>query len=314
MKHKINNTVQLLQMSEAWIKVCKSDELEEIYYELLKEKRFDYKLDILKDIKRTLTFDDYKLESKLYNVLKVYSLYDKEIGYCQGINLVLIPLITNLSEIDSFCCLVHLMIRKGLRELYKKDLYELRLSAYKLNYMIMNHIPNLAHQFYVLGLAPIFYSSKWFLGLFNCLFSDLSPIYERLIFIKDASEFILKLAVIILMKEENNLSRINDFDEIACYLTSAKLISCDIHSLLRDVDNFDLVPGYLDKIKIEFDHEIRTNSKSIHEQKYRNINRRKSSWIASIFRKNSTIDSNDFTSELSDKKTNILIDSVKVDL
>jgi hypothetical protein len=207
-------------MSEAWVKVCKSKELEEIYVELLKEEDFEYEEEILKDIKRTLSIKDPELESRLFNVLKVYSLYDKEIGYCQGLNLALIPFITYLDEIDSFCCLIHLMVSQGLRVLYKKDLYELRLTTYKLNNMIMNYIPNLAHHFYVLGLDPIFYASKWFLGLFHCLFDSTNLIYDQLFFSQNALDFILKLALMLLMKEEDGLSKINDFDEIACHLTS----------------------------------------------------------------------------------------------
>jgi len=42
----------------------------------------------------------------LGNVLKAFSLYDEEIGYCQGLGFVVGPLLMHMSESEAFCVLV----------------------------------------------------------------------------------------------------------------------------------------------------------------------------------------------------------------
>ena len=45
-------------------------------------------------------------QKMLARVLKCYSLYDKEIGYCQGLGFLVGPLLMNMGEKQAFCVLV----------------------------------------------------------------------------------------------------------------------------------------------------------------------------------------------------------------
>lgn len=57
-----------------------------------------------KDLSRTLTFikafnlDPTSGENRLFNVLKAYSSYDIEVGYCQGINYIAALLLTHIEK------------------------------------------------------------------------------------------------------------------------------------------------------------------------------------------------------------------------
>jgi hypothetical protein len=49
-------------------------------------------------------------KNPLYNVLNAFAMYDREVGYCQGINYIVAMLLKQLeNEEDSFYCLVHIM-------------------------------------------------------------------------------------------------------------------------------------------------------------------------------------------------------------
>lgn len=45
-------------------------------------------------------------QSMMARVLKVFSLYDEEIGYCQGLGFLVGPLLMNMGDKEAFCVLV----------------------------------------------------------------------------------------------------------------------------------------------------------------------------------------------------------------
>lgn len=58
-------------------------------------------------------------QNRLYNILKAYTEYDPEIGYCQGMNFIAALLLTYIpNEEDAFWSLVHIMYEKGWREIF----------------------------------------------------------------------------------------------------------------------------------------------------------------------------------------------------
>lgn len=78
-----------------------------------------------KDLPRTLTFiKSFSIEpssgqNKLYNVLKAYSCYDKQIGYCQGMNYLAAMLLTHIDdEQEAFWSLVYIMNQHNWRAVF----------------------------------------------------------------------------------------------------------------------------------------------------------------------------------------------------
>lgn len=73
-----------------------------MFKNLLDMRDEDNEFCIGKDLPRTLTYiKDFSLDptsgqNKLYNVLKAYSAYDKQVGYCQGINYLAAMLLTHI--------------------------------------------------------------------------------------------------------------------------------------------------------------------------------------------------------------------------
>ena len=85
--------------------------LEEAFDKLVGEKS-TYEGIINKDVGRSFPgvelFRDAEGEGQkmLGRVLKCYSLFDKDIGYCQGLGFLVGPLLMNMGERDAFCVLV----------------------------------------------------------------------------------------------------------------------------------------------------------------------------------------------------------------
>jgi Rab-GTPase-TBC domain len=78
----------------------KDPELEEQYMRLLKEDSV-YEKAILRDLPRTFPKHDYfekdgPGQQALFNVVKAYSLYDTDVGYCQGLAFIVGPLLLNV--------------------------------------------------------------------------------------------------------------------------------------------------------------------------------------------------------------------------
>lgn len=64
----------------------------------------------------------------LFNLLKAYSLLDKEVGYCQGISFVAGVLLLHMSEEQAFEMLKFLMYDLGFRKQYRPDMMSLQVS------------------------------------------------------------------------------------------------------------------------------------------------------------------------------------------
>ena len=82
-----------------------------------------------KDLSRTISgFKEFKVDpgsgkNRLYNVLKVYSNFDREVGYCQGINYLAAFFILNIDEDqDAFWCLEELLCGEhSWRDIFRDD-------------------------------------------------------------------------------------------------------------------------------------------------------------------------------------------------
>lgn len=88
------------------------DPLLEAQFDKLCQESSPYENTINKDIGRSFPgvamFQDPEGEGQqtLARVLKCFSLYDEKIGYCQGLGLLVGPLLMHMKEKEAFCVLV----------------------------------------------------------------------------------------------------------------------------------------------------------------------------------------------------------------
>lgn len=131
---------------------------------------------IMWDIHRTFPAHDYFKDSdgdgqdSLYKICKAYSVYDEEIGYCQGQSFLAAVLLLHMPEEQAFCVLVKIMFEYGLRELYKNNFEDLHCKFYQLERLMQDQLPDLWSHFQELNLEAHMYASQWFLTLFTAKF------------------------------------------------------------------------------------------------------------------------------------------------
>ncbi|KAM9491514.1 EVI5-like protein isoform 2-T3 [Salvelinus alpinus] len=111
------------------------------YSELLKMSSPCEKL-IRRDIARTYPEHEFFKgqdslgQEVLFNVMKAYSLVDREVGYCQGSAFIVGLLLMQMPEEEAFCVFVRLMQEYRLRELFKPTMDELGLCIYQFEYLL----------------------------------------------------------------------------------------------------------------------------------------------------------------------------------
>ncbi|XP_049444993.1 rab GTPase-activating protein 1-like isoform X1 [Epinephelus fuscoguttatus] len=131
---------------------------------------------ITRDIHRTFPAHDYFKDSdgdgqdSLYKICKAYSVYDEEIGYCQGQSFLAAVLLLHMPEEQAFCVLVKIMYEYGLRALYKNNFEDLHCKFYQLERLMQEQFPDLWSHFQELNLEAHMYASQWFLTLFTAKF------------------------------------------------------------------------------------------------------------------------------------------------
>ncbi|KAM7388049.1 hypothetical protein PAMP_024250 [Pampus punctatissimus] len=131
---------------------------------------------ITRDIHRTFPAHDYFKDSdgdgqdSLYKICKAYSVYDEEIGYCQGQSFLAAVLLLHMPEEQAFSVLVKIMFEYGLRALYKNNFEDLHCKFYQLERLMQEQLPDLWSHFQELNLEAHMYASQWFLTLFTAKF------------------------------------------------------------------------------------------------------------------------------------------------
>ena len=83
-------------------------------------------------------------QEALYRISKAYSVYDSEIGYCQGQSFLIAALLLQMPEEQAFGVLVEIMFAYGLR-----DLYRLLSSSCKFQFQTQSYFQDPQSQFQI---------------------------------------------------------------------------------------------------------------------------------------------------------------------
>jgi len=165
---------------------------------------------IRRDIARTYPEHDFFKEKdgmgqeSLFNVMKAYSLHDREVGYCQGSGFIVGLLLMQMPEEEAFAVFVKLMQDYRMRDMFKPTMAELGLCMYQLENLVQELIPDLHVHFQSQSFHTSMYASSWFLTLFTTALA--LPTACRIIdvFLLEGMEIIFKVAIALLTigKEE----------------------------------------------------------------------------------------------------------------
>uniref|UniRef100_A0A8C2ISB7 Ecotropic viral integration site 5b n=1 Tax=Cyprinus carpio TaxID=7962 RepID=A0A8C2ISB7_CYPCA len=199
-----------------WQLLCSAQTLpiKEQYSELLKMTSPCEKL-IRRDIARTYPEHEFFKEKDslgqevLFNVMKAYSLVDREVGYCQGSAFIVGLLLMQMPEEEAFCVFVKLMQDYRLRELFKPSMAELGLCMYQFECMIQEQLPELHVHFQAQSFHTSMYASSWFLTIFLTSFP--LPVATRIfdIFMCEGLEIVFRVGMAILQMNQAELMQLD---------------------------------------------------------------------------------------------------------
>ena len=178
-------------------------------------------------------------QTMLAMVLKVFSLYDTDIGYCQGLGFLVGPLLMQMGERDAFCVLVKLMEKYDLRSCFMPDLAGLHLRIYQFQKLMTQHLPKLSEHLASMQVEAA-YLSQWFLSFFavTCPLPMLFRIYD-VILAEGAPETIMRVAMSLMKRNEEKLMKHTEFEETMQLLLGRQLWEA------YDFDADDLVNDFL---------------------------------------------------------------------
>nr|CAD7259003.1 unnamed protein product [Timema shepardi] len=166
---------------------------------------------IRRDIARTYPEHDFFKEKdglgqeSLFNVMKAYSLHDREVGYCQGSGFIVGLLLMQMPEEEAFAVLVKLMQEYRMRDMYKPTMAELGLCMFQLENLVQDLIPDLNVHFQSQSFHTSMYASSWFLTLFTTALP--LPVACRImdVFLSEGMEIIFKVALALLTVGKEDL-------------------------------------------------------------------------------------------------------------
>ncbi|OOF98190.1 hypothetical protein ASPCADRAFT_205457 [Aspergillus carbonarius ITEM 5010] len=155
----------------------------------------------------------------LFGLCKAYALYDEAVGYAQGMNFIVMPLLFNMDEAEAFTLLVKLMNQYGLRELFIHDMPGLHRSLYLFERLLEDVEPALYCHLRRRGVPPQLYATQWFLTLFAYRFplQLVLRVYD-LIFEEGLENTILKFALAIMRRNADTLLAMKDMAPLTTFL------------------------------------------------------------------------------------------------
>ncbi|XP_036409681.1 EVI5-like protein isoform X1 [Megalops cyprinoides] len=199
-----------------WQLLCNAQNMpiKDQYSDLLKMTSPCEKL-IRRDIARTYPEHDFFKEKDslgqevLFNVMKAYSLVDREVGYCQGSAFIVGLLLMQMPEEEAFCVFVKLMQDYRLRELFKPSMAELGLCMYQFECMIQEQLPELHVHFQAQSFHTSMYASSWFLTIFLTSFplTVATRIFD--IFMCEGLEIVFRVGLAILQMNQAELIQLD---------------------------------------------------------------------------------------------------------
>ncbi|KAI1271518.1 RabGAP/TBC [Xylaria sp. FL0933] len=158
------------------------------------------------------------LQDGLFGVCKAYALYDEAVGYAQGMNFLIMPLLFNMPEEEAFCLLVRLMNQYKLRDLFIQDMPGLHMHLYQFERILEDLDPALYCHLHRRGISPHLYATQWFLTLFAYRFplQLVLRIYDLIL--SEGLSAIIRFGVVLMQKNSSTLRGMSDMSQLTTFL------------------------------------------------------------------------------------------------
>ncbi|KAH8899656.1 RabGAP/TBC [Thozetella sp. PMI_491] len=202
------------------------------------------------------------LQEGLFGVCKAYALFDEGVGYAQGMNFLVMPLLFNMPEEEAFGILVRLMNHYQLRDLFIQDMPGLHMHLYQFERLLEDLEPALYCHLHRRSISPHLYATQWFLTLFAYRFplQLVLRIYD-LIFSEGLSA-ILKFGIVLMQKNATTLLGMSDMGQLTNFLKDRVF---DVYIDSSPSSNSILENGFFGSSSSSIDKEVYRADQLVHD-------------------------------------------------
>lgn len=189
-------------------------------------------------------------QDQLLHVLRAYSLFNPEVGYCQGMGFIAGLLLNYMNEEDAFFMLVSLLDNYRMAGLFKDNLPLLSKYFFQLNLLIRMHLPRVHEHLHLSGVDPTMYCSQWFMTIciYGFRYSTVCRVWD--IFLAEGVKIVFRVALAILkLNQEAILAR--NFEEVLQILKQAPA-QLDTETLIVTALGIRLKATVLKELEAEF--------------------------------------------------------------
>eukprot|EP00922_Rhytidocystis_sp_ex-Travisia-forbesii_P061851 GHVS01091607.1.p1 GENE.GHVS01091607.1~~GHVS01091607.1.p1 ORF type:complete len:535 (-),score=67.13 GHVS01091607.1:797-2380(-) len=193
------------------------------HYEMLATSASVHDAEIGRDVGRT--YPDIEMfrgklsegQVKLGRLLRACSLQLQDVGYCQGMNFIAATLLLLFDEPTAFECMLALLHRYSMKDLYVPKLPKLQVAVYQLDRLVESFLPKVYDRLVSFNIQADFYSINWFMTLFSYDMSwpSVLKIWDQ--FLLKGWKVIFKVGLAMLYKIQNRLLDMQ-FDEALKFL------------------------------------------------------------------------------------------------
>ncbi|KAJ2960502.1 hypothetical protein NQZ79_g4142 [Umbelopsis isabellina] len=213
--------------------------LENQYRDLL-SRDSPYDKMIQRDLARTFPDHPYFKDPEgqgqigLFNVVKAYSIYDQDVGYCQGIAFIVGALLLNY----------------GLRGHYTPDMEGLQLHLFQYERLLGEQLPHIYNHLQRKGISSTMYASQWFMTLFAYKFplEVVFRIYD--ILLSEGVESIIRFAIALLRKNEKTILSL-EFEALLHFLKNDLFTEYETQQLVEDACAVHISPRRIEQLTKE---------------------------------------------------------------
>ncbi|OQR99208.1 hypothetical protein ACHHYP_07166 [Achlya hypogyna] len=184
-----------------------------MYRDLLATPHIPCEETISRDIGRTFPkhhlFKDAQSigQGALSNILKAYSVYDPDVGYCQGMGFISALFLSYMPEEQTFWQLVACLNQKkfGLADLYRPGMPRVVEVIAIFDACVRLYLPALARHLDAEGLHPTMFATQWFVTLFaySFPFELVTRVWD--VFLHEGWKIVYRVAVALLKLSEKAL-------------------------------------------------------------------------------------------------------------
>lgn len=176
------------------------------------------RMDSVKSGKSTDALGVGEGQGALRRVLRAYSMYDSEVGYCQGMNFITAMFLTFLSEEEAFWLLVVVMNEEPykLRELFGEDMAGTHEVLYIAEKLLAQFLPKLARHLEEETIHVSMFVTQWLLTLYTSTFPfDLvARVWDS--FLVEGWKVVYRVMLSLLENASSDILEL-DFEEILAY-------------------------------------------------------------------------------------------------